>query len=182
MDVLKAWAADGSIVLLFQDESTCLTLPYLYRIWALPGEDLRLPTPGKAYPRHIFGGHEHISGKLFAITRPRRTAQAFVDWLRRVDRWFGPDVDGRPVFVVLDNAQIHTCPRAQNALDARWPWLHVIWLPKHASDLNDIERDWLHLKRNDLAHLMFTTPEELDLAIRRAIRDFNRRRELKYAS
>lgn len=182
LEVLKRYAAEGSIVLLFQDESTCLTLPYLHRIWALPGEDLRLATPGKAEPRHIFGGHDHATGKLVAITRPRRTAAAFVDWLRQVDRRFGPAVDGRPVFVVLDNASIHTCPEAQDALDARRPWLHPVWLPKRASELNDIERDWLHLKRNHLAHLMFTTPEELDLAIRQAIRDFNRRRELKNAS
>lgn len=169
------------IVLLFEDESTCLTLPYLYRIWALPGEDLRIPTPGKAKARHIFGGHDHASGKLFAITRPRRTAKAFVEWLRRVDGWFGPEVDGRLVYVVLDNARIHTCPRAQVALEERY-WLRPVWLPKHAPELNDVERDWLHLKRNHLAHQMFTTPEELDHAIHQAIRDFNRVRARKCAA
>ena len=40
-------AEKGDIVLLYADESEALTHPYLSRVWAKRGSDLRVPAPGR---------------------------------------------------------------------------------------------------------------------------------------
>jgi hypothetical protein len=40
-------AEAGDIVLLYGDESEALTHPYLARVWAKSGADLRVPAPGQ---------------------------------------------------------------------------------------------------------------------------------------
>jgi len=48
LQLLKQQAAAGDIVLLYGDESEALTHPYLARVWAKSGADLRIPAPGQA--------------------------------------------------------------------------------------------------------------------------------------
>lgn len=169
--------------MLYQDESTVRSHPYLSRMWAKPGADLRLTTPGKASRRHIFGVHREGSAQIHAITRATKNSSDFVALLRYLDVHFGPTTNPRwrPVYLVLDNGNIHTSAQSLAALQAR-PWLKVEWLPLYASELNPIERDWKHLKQHHLANRMFHSPQEMMKAIHQAIRDLNRSRCLKIAS
>ena len=48
LQLRKAQAEAGDIILLYGDESEALTHPYLARAWALRGADLRVPAPGQA--------------------------------------------------------------------------------------------------------------------------------------
>ena len=48
MQLRRAQARAGDIVLLYADESEALTHPYLARAWAKRGADLRVPAPGQA--------------------------------------------------------------------------------------------------------------------------------------
>src|SRR6516225_7607239 len=48
LQLRKAQAEAGDIVLLYGDESEALTHPYLARAWAKRGADLRVPAPGQA--------------------------------------------------------------------------------------------------------------------------------------
>ena len=48
LQLRKAQAEAGDIVLLYGDESEALTHPYLARVWAKRGADLCVPAPGQA--------------------------------------------------------------------------------------------------------------------------------------
>ena len=44
----RAQAEAGDITLLYGDESEALTHPYLARVWAKRGADIRVPAPGQS--------------------------------------------------------------------------------------------------------------------------------------
>jgi len=55
LQLRKQQAEAGDIILLFGDESEALTHPYLARVWAESGADLRVPAPGQAKKVAILG-------------------------------------------------------------------------------------------------------------------------------
>ncbi len=66
---------------------------------------------------------------------------------------------------------------ATAALAARAHWLAVEWLPKYATELNDIEPVWRDLKAHHLAHQTFTDADGLDRAIQAAAATSNTERD-----
>lgn len=167
-------AAAGDIVLLYQDESEALTHPYLSRIWARRGADLRVEAPGKAHKCALLGVREAVSGELTVHTSSTKRSRDFIALLERLDAQYGPGtrLEPVPVVLVLDNGPIHTSKLSQKALAAR-PWIQVEWLAKYAPELNAIERDWLYLKRSYLANRRFESWEHLEHYIHWAVGQIN---------
>lgn len=178
LKLLAQQAAAGDIVLLFADESECLTHPYLASVWARRGEDLRVAAPGQAQRRALLGVLDAARHALVVVTSARKRSADFRLLLERLDRLYGPAPGRpqRPVVLVLDNGPIHTSKATTKALAAR-PWLTVEWLPKYAPELNAIEHRWHDLKRHFLAHQTFTSAAQLDASIHQAIADLNRERQ-----
>lgn len=70
---------------------------------------------------------------------------------------------GRIRVIVQDNSPIHRCREVQQL----WPkWesqgLYMFFLPKYCSEMNPIELEWQHLKKDELCGQIFD--DELDLA------------------
>lgn len=65
--------------------------------------------------------------------------------------------------IVQDNGPIHRCKQAQE-LWSKWQsqGLYIFFLPKYCSQINPIELEWQHLKKDELSGQMFD--DELDLA------------------
>ena len=104
MKLLRQQAAAGDIVLLFGDESECLTHPYLAYVWAKRGEDLRVPAPGQAQRRALLGVLDANRGALIVVTSARKRSHDFIILLERLDDLYGPAPNrpARPVVLVLD--------------------------------------------------------------------------------
>lgn len=70
---------------------------------------------------------------------------------------------GRPRVIVQDNGPIHRCQEVQQ-LWSKWEnqGLYIFFLPKYCSEMNPIELEWQHIKKDELAGQMFE--DELDLA------------------
>ncbi len=70
---------------------------------------------------------------------------------------------GRIRVIVQDNGPIHRCKEAI-LLWAKWEdmGLFIFFLPKYCSEMNPIELEWQHLKKDELASKIFE--DELDLA------------------
>lgn len=70
---------------------------------------------------------------------------------------------GRITVIVQDNGPIHRCQEVQQ-LWTKWELmgLYIFFLPKYCSQMNPIELEWQHLKKNELAGKMFD--DELELA------------------
>lgn len=177
----KQQADAGDIIMLHQDESEALTHPYLARCWAEQGADLRIEAPGKAKKRAILGVRDVLTGMMLIHTSGTKRSTDFIELLKKLDAAYGPDSDtwtGKSVVIALDHGPIHTSKLTTKALAAR-PWLTVEWLPKYAPEMNEIERDWLHMKQHYLANQVFTNEQELDDRIHRAVKDINQARARK---
>ena len=183
LQLRKAQAEAGDIVLLYGDESEALTHPYLARAWAKRGADLRVPAPGQAKKVAMIGSLNHITRQLFVHTSATKRSSDFIAHLEQLDHLYGPRLYGprpgqamKPVVLVEDNGPIHTSKLTLKALEARKHWLTVEWLPKYAPELNDIEVVWHDLKAHHLAHQTFTDADELDRAIHLAVDALNNER------
>jgi len=176
--LFKQQAEAGDIVLLFEDESEALTHPYLSRVWAKRGADLRVEAPGQARKVAMLGILEAASGELSVETSRTKRSSDFIALLERLDRRYAPRAGqaSKPVVVVIDNGPIHTSKASRAALDAR-PWLTAEWMPKYAPELNHIERSWRDLKQHFLAHRTFQDADHLKAAIHTAVADLNRERQ-----
>jgi transposase len=171
-------------VLLFADESECLTHPYLAYAWAKRGEDLRVPAPGQAQRRALLGVLDAHRRELIVVTSATKRSTDFITLLEQLDQLYGPMLrrPARPVVLVLDNGPIHTSKATSKALIARAAWLTVEWLPKYAPELNAIEHCWQDLKGNFLAHQTFASAEKLDAAIHQAVAQRNQERQIQTCS
>ena len=180
LQLRKAQAEAGDIILLYGDESEALTHPYLARVWAKRGADLRVPAPGQAKKVALVGSLEHATRRLVVHTSPTKRSSDFIAHLEQLDRLYGPK-PGRPtkpVVLVEDNGPIHVSKITRAALDARKHWLTVEWLPKYAPELNDIEVVWHDLKAHHLAHKTFTDIAALDCDIHAAVDALNTERNV----
>lgn len=70
---------------------------------------------------------------------------------------------GRMRVIVQDNGPIHRCKEVQK-LWSNWEKmdLYIFFLPKYCSEMNPIELEWQHLKKDELSGRIFD--DELDLA------------------
>ena len=178
LQLRKAQAEAGDIILLYGDESEALTHPYLARVWARRGADLRVPAPGQAKKVAMMGSLDHAARRLVVHTSPTKRSSDFIAHLEQLDRLYGPKpgCSTKPVVLVEDNGPIHTSKAARAALEARQHWLTVEWLPKYAPELNDIEVVWHDLKAHHLAHKTFTDVTALDHDIHAAVDALNQER------
>src|SRR6266404_4238619 len=172
LQLRRAQARAGDIVLLYADESEALTHPYLARAWAKRGADLRVPAPGQAKKVAMMGALDWLQRKLIVATSRTKRSTDFIALLVTLDHLYGP----KPGVIVLDNGLIHVSKATSAALAARAHWLTVEWLPKYAPELNDIEVVWHDLKAFNLAHKTFTDVDTLDAAIHSAVADLNTER------
>ena len=180
LQLRKAQAEAGDIVLLYGDESEALTHPYLARVWAKRGADLRVPAPGQAKKVAMMGSLEHATRRLVVHTSPSKRSSDFIAHLEQLDRLYGPKPgwSTKPVVLVEDNGPIHTSLAARAAIEARQHWLTIEWLPKYAPELNDIEVVWHDLKAHHLAHKTFTEVTALDHDIHAAVDALNQERSV----
>jgi transposase len=178
LQLRKQQAEAGDIVLLYGDESEALTHPYLARVWAKTGADLRVPAPGQAHKVALLGSLDSLTRQLIVHTSPTKRSSDFVVHLEQLDWLYGPKLGQpvKPVVLVLDNGPIHTSKLSLAALAARAHWLIIEWLPKYAPELNDIERVWRDLKAHHLAHQTFVDVDALDQATHRAVELLNAER------
>ena len=78
LQLRKAQAEAGDIVLLYGDESEALTHPYLARAWAKRGADLRVPAPGQAKKVAMIGSLDHVTRQLIVHTSPTKRSCDFI--------------------------------------------------------------------------------------------------------
>jgi len=132
LQLRRAQAEAGDIVLLYADESEALTHPYLARVWARRGADLRIPAPGQSKKVAMMGVLDWLKRKLIVVTSRTKRSADFITLLETLDRLYGPKpgVRTKPAVIVLDNGPIHISKATQMALATRAHWLSVEWLPQ----------------------------------------------------
>jgi len=153
-----------------------LTYPYLARMWAKKGADLRVQAPGKVEKCVLHGVRDAVHRQLLVTTGGHKRSADFLALLDEVERVFRPPAGDRPVVMVLDHDTTHVSRISRQGLTERAGWLRVEWLPLYTPELNEIERDWRHLKQHYLANQTFQGLADLDRRVHNAIDAINRSR------
>ena len=165
---IAAAVADPAAALLAEDEADQQLLPVLRAMWQRVGTQVRIPTPGQNAKRGVFGALNVRTGEWFyQLTAHKRSAD-FLAFLKRLEVAYPT---GR-VYVLVDNASIHTSRAVQRWLLTQGR-LVLVYLPTYSGHrLNPVEKVWWALKGNIAANRMFRNLPELDAAIREYFADF----------
>ena len=156
-------AAPANAVVLCLDECDIHLMPVLRAMWMRRGQQADVPTPGHNRKRGIFGALELEGGAFhYAVTLSKKAVD-FVAFLEKLTSAY----PGRPMYLVLDNASIHTAKLVQEWLQEH-PRVHLLFLPAYSGHrYNPIEKVWWHLKQQVAANRLHGSIDELVGAVHR---------------
>jgi transposase len=132
-----------------------------------PARPDTLPEPGRPARRdseyvrngtqNLFAALQVHSGEVSGMTCPTRNQFDFIAFLDQLD---GEIPAGQQVIAVLDNLSTHKTQAVQAWLDEHPRW-RLVFTPKHASWLNQVEMFFSILARRLLRHGQFTDRDDL---------------------
>jgi transposase len=167
--------ADPDAHVLAEDECDVHLLAILRAMWQRIGEQVTIPTPGQNAKRGVFGGLNVRTGEWFSLATARKRGVEFIAFLTLV-------LTAYPVgsiYVIVDNASIHTSQAVQNWLSAN-PRLCLVYLPTYSGHrLNPVEKIWWDLKKEIAANRCFKSLAELDTALARYFASLTKERALR---
>jgi len=165
---IAAALADTAATLVAEDEADQQLLPVLRAMWQRVGTQVRIPTPGQNAKRGVFGALNVRTGKWFYQLTPHKRSTDFIAFLTQL---LAAYPTGR-VYVLVDNASIHTSRAVQRWLLTQGR-LVLVYLPTYSGHrLNPVEKVWWALKGNIAANRAFRNLTELDAAIHGYFADF----------
>jgi transposase len=136
-----------------------------------PGRPTRIE---QTYRRHgvvaVLAGLDVRTGHVTLVVRPHRRHQEFLQLLVRLRRSWPK---GR-LLVVVDNLSIHTHSHFADWLRSQQGRVQLVFLPLHASWLNQIELWFSVLERQCLKRASTQTPLEMAARITQFTRHWNR--------
>jgi hypothetical protein len=179
LELLKARAKQGEIVLLFEDEVDLNLLPGIIRCWTRRGEQRRVPTPGVNQKRYGFGAVHYTEGTLVTHFSEHKDSLGFCALIEAVVERFCPTgtaeinavYQGPKVVLVIDNYGIHKSRLSEATLAKYADRLEVFHLPTYSPKLNLIEFVWKHLRSVVTHNHLFGSIEALVEAARQFFAD-----------
>lgn len=157
-------AAPAEAVVLALDECDVHLVPTLRAMWMRRGQQGEVMTPGSNRKRGVFGALA-LEGPTpgawhYSVTERKRA----VEFLAFLEQLLGA-YPGAPLYVVLDNASIHTAKRTRAWL-AEHPRVTLCFLPSYAGHReNPVEKVWWRLKQQVTANRLYGDIEKLVAAV-----------------
>ncbi|SKB13858.1 transposase [Planktothrix sp. PCC 11201] len=162
LEMLELSAAAGEIDLKYLDESG-------FCLWSEPGytyyfrgEQKRLEQTHRRGRRlSIIGFWQQQISFVYGLVIGGVNRKCYIQMMEQEAT--EAEKAGRMRVIVQDNSPIHQCHEVKKL----WPkWesmgLYIFCLPKYCSEMNPIELEWQHLKKDELSGQTFE--DELDLA------------------
>lgn len=178
LEMLELAAAAGEIDLLYADESGCSPWSEPGYSYYFSGEQKRQEQTKQQGKRlNILGFFQPLVTFLYGLVVGRVTSHTFIKLMNNQAQQAKLvfKESGRIRVIVVDNCSIHKSKAVKACLEA-WAeqGLHLFFLPPYCSEMNPIELEWQHLKRDEIAGRMFEDETELADAI---INGFEQRAE-----
>ena len=127
--------------------------------WTLPGQQRRIPTPGKNVKRYLAGAMDATTSRLVWVKGDRKNSGLFIELLKKLLRVYA---DKQVIHVILDNYTIHSSRQTQAWLAERGQKIRLHFLPPYCPDDNRIERCvWRDLHQNVTVNHRHPTIESL---------------------
>lgn len=162
LDMLELSAAAGEIDLKYLDESGfCMWSEPSYTYY-FRGEQKRLEqTKRRGRRLSIIGFLQPLISFVYGLVIGGVNRKSYIQIMEQEAA--DAQRTGRTRVIVQDNGPIHRCSYVQK-LWSKWEHmgLYIFFLPKYCSEMNPIELEWQHLKKNELCGQIFD--DELDLA------------------
>ena len=171
--MLKLWAQLGIVCLKYLDESGCCTQSSTDYGYGQRGEQKQIKQGRRRGRRiNIFGVWQpqvQFDYALMVGTLKSATFLKLMNWQADIAEQHLHH-SGQLTVIVLDNCSVH---RSQLSKQQQQRWqqqgLILFFLPPYSPQMNRIEDEWLHLKRDELAARVFEDEVDLALAIIEAI-------------
>lgn len=160
--MLELSAATGEIDLKYVDESGFCAWSELLYSYYFRGEQKRLEQSKRRGRRlSIIGFFQPLISFVYGLVIGGVSRKSYIQMMNREAA--EAEKSGRIRVIVQDNGPIHRCKEVQQ-LWSSWEemGLYIFFLPKYCSEMNPIELEWQHLKKDELASKSFE--DELDLA------------------
>lgn len=165
LEMLELAAAAGEIDLLYGDESGCCLWSEASYSYYFRGEQKRQEQTRKRGQRlSIIGLWQPLVTFIYSVVLGSFKSKDFIALLEQQAEvasavW---EETGRIRVLVLDNGSIHKSKAVQAKLnDWQAQGLYLFFLAPYCSEMNPIELEWQHLKRDELAGQMFESEAEL---------------------
>ena len=169
----KALRKNASKALVFQDEVEIHLHPVLARTWAKVGSQSQVPAPGKNEKQVVYGGVDYLTGRITHTVAAAKSGAHFLTFLM-----FLVNVDaGSKIRLMCDNGRFHHTKSVYEWLASHRDQIEIYRLPPYCPSLNLIERPWGHLKRTELANVLFRNIHDLTDAFRKGVGRVNGRRD-----
>lgn len=121
---------------------------------------------------NVFGAYDHTNDKMHIHCYRNKTGKQFVDFLKRVDKRYGKNVQN--IFVVLDNLSAHKSKMVQKEIFKRCPRIKFVFLPVRSPELNLIEARWSWLQRQAINNSTFKDEQEIGRTVSKWKNIFNK--------
>ncbi len=148
-------AATGEIDLKYLDESGfCMWSEPSYTYY-FKGEQKRLEqTKRRGRRLSIIGFLQPLISFVYGLVIGGVDRKCYIRMMEREAQETAKT--GRMRIIVQDNGLIHRCREVQQ-LWSKWEsqGLYIFFLPKYCSEMNPIELEWKHLKKDELSGQMF---------------------------
>lgn len=118
---------------------------------------------------HLFGAYCPHMDRIFYKFYHEAKGPQLKDFLIFLTRKFNDE----KLYMVLDNVKMHKAKIIREYVDAN-KGIELVYLPKGASELNEIENKFSLLQRDVLNNSNFRSLRELELAVRRWLSAYNR--------
>ncbi|WP_169268660.1 MULTISPECIES: IS630 family transposase [Brasilonema] len=162
LEMLELSAAAGEIDLKYMDESGFCAWSEPSYSYYFRGEQKRLEQ-SKCRGRRlsIIGFLQPVISFVYGLVIGGVSRKSYIQMMNQEAA--EAQKTGRIRVIVQDNGPIHRCKEVQQ-LWSKWKdmGLYIFFLPKYCSEMNPIELEWQHLKKDELAAKTFE--DELDLA------------------
>jgi len=144
---------------LYQDEMDVHLNPKIGRDWMLPGGQKIVITPGNNVKRCIAGGLNAKTGDILRVVGPRRNAELFLAFLRRVLEVYPK---AKRIHIILDNCKAHDCKKVRETMEKEFKGRILLhFLPPYSPEHNRIEGLWKQVHANVTRNHRCKTIEEL---------------------
>nr|WP_069791633.1 IS630 family transposase [Cyanobacterium sp. IPPAS B-1200]OEJ77793.1 DDE endonuclease [Cyanobacterium sp. IPPAS B-1200] len=161
LEMLNISAATGEIDLLYGDESGFCQWSEQGYSYYFQGEQKRQEQTKRRGKRlSIIGLWQPLVQFFYSLVIGSFKSDDFINLMDEQSKIASES--GRMRVIILDNGSIHTSKIAKEKY-SQWEekGLFLFFLPPYCSEMNNIELEWQHLKRDQLAGQMFETEKEL---------------------
>ena len=160
------WAEVGLVCLKYLDESGCCPQSPTHYSYGKRGKQQRIKQHKRRGRRisilGVWQPHVQFDYALMVGGVKTSTFLKLMDWQAGLAQQ-QLEQTGQLSVIVLDNASVHRSKLSQQQ-QQQWQQqgLILFFLPPYSPQMNRIEEEWLHLKRDELASRVFE--DEVDLA------------------